>query len=97
MSFGVRPWGDILGFYLEGRGTALVAGPRRSELFTYLGVRGKFFDYFEPAMWLSLPIGSINRVSSVQFGLELRVSYDVEGVISTGTSKGRGTRLLEER
>lgn len=97
VSFGVRPWGDILGFYLEGRGTALVAGPRRSELFTYLGVRGKFFDYFEPAAWISLPIGSINRVSSLQFGLELRVSYDVEGVISTGTSRGRGTRLLEER
>lgn len=96
VSFGLRPWGDIVGFYVEGRGTALVAGPRRSELFTYLGARGKFFDYFEPAVWISLPIGSVNRVSSLQFGMELRVSYDFEGVISKGTGKTR-SGLLEER
>jgi len=97
LSFGVRPWGEIVGFYLEGRGTALVAGPRRSELFTYLGARGKFFDYFEPAMWISLPIGSVNRASSFQFGAELRVSYDIDGIISKGSSAKRSSDLLEER
>ncbi len=96
VSFGLRPWGDIVGFYVEGRGTAMVAGPRRSELFTYLGARGKFFDYFEPAVWVSLPIGSVNRVSSLQFGMELRVSYDIEGVISTGSGRTRSS-LLEDR
>ena len=84
---GVRPWGDIVGAYLEFRGATLLVGPRRSELFTYLGVRGRFFDLVEPAAWVSLPLGSSAGTNTIQFGGELRFEYDVDGVIVRGTGR----------
>jgi hypothetical protein len=96
LSAGVRPFEeDNIGFYLEARGASLFAGPRRNELFTYLGARGRFAQYFEPALWISLPFGSVGRVSSLQIGAELRVSYDVEDVISRGRPAKERDQFLE--
>lgn len=95
-SVGVRPLDDMLGVYLEARGTSLFAGPRRNELFTYLGVRGHFLEYLEPALWASLPVGSVSRASSFQFGAELRFTYDVEGVIVRGRGRAGETFLGDE-
>lgn len=91
LSAGVRPL-DYLGGFLEARGTALLAGPGRHEVFTYLGVRGYLADYIEPAVWVSLPIGSVFGVTGFQVGAELRFSYDLEGIIRYG--KGRGSDQL---
>lgn len=95
VSIGIRPFGDLIGAYAEGRGTSLLTGPRRAEFFSYLGVRAHLLDYLEPALWISLPLGSVGRVSSVQFGGELRFSYDVEGVIVRGKGRAAGPSLLE--
>lgn len=94
-SIGVRPFDELVGFYLEGRGATLFTGPIPREFFAYLGARGHFADYFEPALWVALPIGSVGSVGSLQVGAELRFSYDVEGVIVRG--RGRSDRFIEDR
>lgn len=96
LSVGALPWGDLVGFYAEARATSLLAGPRRTEFFTYLGVRGRLFDYFEPALWVVLPLGSVRNVNTYQIGAELRFSYDVYDVIDdTPSGGGRDTPLIE--
>lgn len=95
VSAGVLPLGDLLGVYLEGRATSLFSGPTRTEFFTYLGARGRFADSMEVAAWGSLPIGSVARVSSIQFGFELRVAYDVVDVVTIGRTGSREADLLE--
>lgn len=88
-SVGVLPLDELLGVYLEGRATTLFTGPTRTEFFTYLGARSRFLDFYEVAVWGSMPIGSVGRVSGVQFGAELRFAYDIDDVITLG---GRGAR-----
>ncbi len=79
-SVGVLPFGDWVGFFAEGRGTSLFIGGGRNEFFTYLGARGRVFDRFEPAVWIAVPVGSVQDVSPIQFGFELRFAYDIDGV-----------------
>lgn len=88
LSAGVRPL-DYLGAFIEARGTALLAGPGRHEVFTYLGIKGYLMDHIEPALWVSLPIGSVFDVTGFQVGGELRFTYDLEGIIRYG--KGRSS------
>jgi hypothetical protein len=90
-SVGVLPFGDLVGFFLEGRAASLFAGPRRTEFFTYLGARGHFADFVEPAAWIAIPIGDVHDVSSFQFGGGLRFSYDIQDaiVLSKGSSRDR--------
>jgi hypothetical protein len=86
-SLGIRPLGDLVGLYAEGRGLSLIAGPIRNEFFLYFGARAHFLDHIEPALWVSLPLGSVREVSPVQLGLEVRLTYDVEAVIEHGRSR----------
>ncbi|MBI2376714.1 MAG: hypothetical protein HYV07_22140 [Deltaproteobacteria bacterium] len=83
---GVRPFGDWLGLYGEFRGVSFLAGPQRSEIFTYLGARVRT-AMLEPGLWVSLPLGSISSASSLQLGLELRVAYDVDAVVVRGVGQ----------
>ncbi len=83
-SVGAAPWGDIVAFYLEAKALSLLGGPMRTEFFGYVGARGKFLDYLEPAIWAGLPVGSVNNVTGPQFGIELRFSYDIQAVIDLG-------------
>lgn len=76
-SFGVLPWGELVGFFAEFRATSLLAGPGRTELFAYAGARGRLAGIFEPGIWVGMPFGSVREVSGPQLGLELRVSYDM--------------------
>jgi hypothetical protein len=85
---------DILGIYAEARTSSLLLGPGRTELFTYLGARSHFLEYLEGALWVSLPIGSVNRVTGFQLGADLRFSYDINEVITVGRSGGRQERGL---
>ena len=43
------------------------------------------------SVWVSLPLGSVGSVSSVQFGGELRIAFDVDSV----ATKGEGRRADE--
>jgi hypothetical protein len=83
-SFGVRPVGDLLGIYAELRGTSLLT-KERTEIFGYVGARAHLAEFFEPAVWIGLPFGSVGSVSTLQIGGELRFAYDVEAVIERGT------------
>ena len=93
-SVGALPFGDWLGFYVEGRGTSLLLGGGRNEFFTYIGARGRFIDRLEPAIWVGLPLGSVREVSPVQVGIELRFSYDVDDVLAPRRQR-RQQDLLE--
>jgi hypothetical protein len=95
-SFGVRPLGDLVGAYAEVRGTSEVSGGSRGEIFGYLGAR-MHVGNFEPAIWLALPFGSVSTVSPFQIGGELRVSFDVEGVIVKGREREGDTSDLFNR
>jgi hypothetical protein len=95
-SVGVLPLEELLGVYLEGRATTLFTGPTRTEFFTYLGVRSRFLDYLEAAVWGSLPIGSVGRVSGVQLGAELRFAYDIDDVITLGGNRRGQDDILRE-
>ncbi|MCB9653072.1 MAG: hypothetical protein H6729_02925 [Deltaproteobacteria bacterium] len=93
LSVGVLPFGDIVGAYAEARATTLVVGPRRTELFTYLGVRGRIAEIFEPALFIGVPFGSVGDVSGVQIGLELRGTYDASALFESSKkdlAKDRG-------
>lgn len=92
LSVGVRPI-EYAGAFLEARGTGLLAGPGRHEVFTYFGVKGYLFDHIEPAIWVSLPLGSVGDVTGFQLGAELRFTYDIDGVIRYG--KGRQSDRLQ--
>lgn len=94
-SFGVLPFGEIIGAYIEARATSLFAGPRRTELTSYAGARGRFLSWMETALWIALPLGSISEVSGLQVGGELRFSYDVEDT-GSGTRPTRQDPLLFE-
>ncbi len=94
-SIGARPFGDIVGFYFETRTTSLMAGPTRTEVFTYLGARGKFLDILEPALWLSLPFGSVSNVTGLQAGIDLRVTYDLNDVLDSGKTQRGDINLFE--
>lgn len=89
-SVGALPFGDIVGFFAEARAVSLFAGPGRTEFFTYLGARGRLLDMFEPALWITLPLGSVRNANTFQIGAELRFSYDVYDVVDPG---GRTDRL----
>ena len=78
---GALPFGDWVGFFVEGRGTSLLLGGGRNEFFVYAGARGRFLDWLEPALWVGVPLGSIQQVSPVQVGLEIRFSYDIDDII----------------
>ena len=78
---GALPFGDLVGFFVEGRGTSLLLGGGRNEFFTYLGARGRFLDMIEPAIWIGIPVGSIQDASPVQFGVELRFAYDLDAIL----------------
>ncbi len=84
-SLGALPFGDIVGAYVEARAASLLYGPRRTEFFMYFGVRAKLLEYFEPGVWVGLPLGSVANVSGVQFGGELRFSYDLADILDSGT------------
>jgi hypothetical protein len=60
-----------------------------------LGVRSRFMEHTEAALWASIPIGSVNRVSGFQFGADLRFSYDLDDVITLGSGASGQDRLLE--
>lgn len=90
-SVGLQPIGDIVTPYLEARAVSLVGGPSRTEMVSYLGVRSRFFEILEPALWVGLPIGSAANVSSLQFGGELRISYDLRDIVKFGGSRRDGT------
>lgn len=75
-SVGIQPF-DSFRAYAEARGTSLFTGPGRTEVFGYLGARGRFFDLLEPALWVSLPFGSVANVSGLQLGADLSIAYDV--------------------
>lgn len=95
-SVGVLPLeNNLLGIFAEARTSSLLLGPGRTELFTYLGARSRFLEYLEGALWASLPIGSVNRVSGFQFGADLRFSYDIDEVITVGGARGQERGLLE--
>ena len=91
---GGLPFGDLVGFFIEGRGTSLLIGSGRNEFFAYAGARGRFLDMIEPALWVAVPLGSIREASPVQFGLELRFSYDVDDVLEPRRSR-RDDDILE--
>jgi hypothetical protein len=86
---------DLLGVYVEGRATSLLAGPRRTEFFMYFGIKSRILEYLEPGIWIGLPLGSVSDVSGVQIGAELRFSYDLEAVIDTGTFTREGDPLVQ--
>lgn len=94
-SVGALPFGDIIGAYVEGRATSLLAGPRRTEFFMYFGVRARLLEYLEPGLWVGLPLGSIADVSGVQFGAELRFSYDLAEILDSGTFTRQDQPLIE--
>ncbi len=87
---GVHPFGPVIGAYAELRGTSVLVGPGRTELFAYLGARAEI-AWLEPALWVALPIGSVGAVGSLQFGAELRIAYDLDTVIV----RGAGRRSLQ--
>lgn len=94
-SVGALPFGDIVGAYVEGRATSLLAGPRRTEFFMYFGVRGRLMEYIEPGLWVGVPLGSVADVSGVQIGAELRFSYDLADILDTGTFTRQDGPLVE--
>lgn len=94
-SFGILPWEDLVGFFAEARAISLFAGPQRTEFFAYLGARGKFMDYVEPALWLGYPLGSISNVSGLQVGAELRFSYDLQDIVEDDVRVIRDDVILE--
>ena len=93
-SVGALPFGDYVAFFVEGRGSSLLLGGGRNEFFTYLGARGQLLDMIEPAVWIGLPLGSIREASPIQFGLELRFSYDVVDVVEP-RRRSRSQDILE--
>lgn len=62
--------------WVEGRATSLLTGFSRTELVAYAGARTRLWDWFEPAVFVGLPVGSIADTSSVQLGAEVRVAWD---------------------
>jgi hypothetical protein len=70
-----RDWVAAFG---ELRAVSLLQGGGRTNALTYLGARGRLFEWFEPAVFVGIPVGSIADSSSVQLGVELRFSYDRE-------------------
>ena len=94
-SFGVLPFGDLVGFFAEARAVSLFAGPRRTEFFAYLGARARLLDYLEPALWVGYPLGSVSNVSGLQVGLELRFSYDLEAIVEDSTTVERDDSIFE--
>lgn len=94
-SVGALPFGDLVGFFAEARAVSLLAGPGRTEFFTYLGVRGHVWEYFEPAIWLNVPLGSVRNANTFQVGGELRFSYDVFDIVDSGGSDRLDTPLLD--
>jgi hypothetical protein len=94
-SVGVVPFDGMIGAFLEARATSLLTGPRRTELFSYLGVRGHLADIVEPSLWLCLPIGSVTDVTGLQIGIGLHVMYDVADAISLGKASPSDRPLLE--
>ncbi|MBI4821111.1 MAG: hypothetical protein HY791_32930 [Deltaproteobacteria bacterium] len=82
----VRPFGEWIGAYAEARGTSFLAGPQRTEIFTYLGARART-GALEPALWVSLPLGSISTASTLQFGAEVRFAFDLQAVIVRGSGR----------
>ena len=94
LSVGALPFGDLVGFYAEARATSLLAGPGRTELFTYLGARARLLDHLEPALWVAFPLGSVRNANTFQLGAELRFSYDLYDVVDAGGA-GRRDSLFE--
>lgn len=94
-SVGVLPFDQVAGFFVEARATTTVVGAVRTELFTYLGARGRFADLIEPAIWVALPIGSVAVSTGLQLGVELRLAYDVPDVVGNTEIK-KETSILDE-
>ena len=94
VSVGVRPFGDVLGAYAELRSSSLLVGPGRRQGLAYLGARGRFLGWLEPAAWIALPLNAGSGADSLQFGGELRFAYDVESVIVRGKERAEGEELL---
>jgi hypothetical protein len=63
--------------WVEGRATSLLSGFSRTELVAYAGARARLWGWFEPAVFVGLPVGSIADTSSVQLGAEVRVAWDL--------------------
>lgn len=84
LSLGVQPFGPAASLFVETRAVSLVAGPQRTELYGYAGVRSRLLDFIEPAVWVGVPAGSIAEVTGVQFGAELRFSYDIRSIVEVG-------------
>lgn len=89
LSLGALPFGDLVGFYAEARATSLLAGPGRTEFFTYFGARARLFEHLEPAVWVAVPLGSVRNASPYQIGAELRFSYDLYDVVNPKGEQGR--------
>lgn len=81
---GLRPFGEIATVFAETRGVSFLAGPARTELQVYGGLRSRLFDLIEPAVWVGYPVGSAADVTGLQFGAELRFSYDVRAIVELG-------------
>jgi hypothetical protein len=94
-SLGVLPFGEIVGAYVEARAASLLYGPQRTEFFMYFGVRAKLLSYFEPGVWVGVPLGSVLDVSGPQFGGELRFSYDLADILDPGTSTREDRSLIK--
>ena len=84
--------GDALGLVFEGRGVSLVP-LRRTEVFLYGGLRARLFEVVHPAVWVGHPVGPAGEVTGVQAGAELRISFDLPGVVRL-SSLGEGRPLL---
>jgi hypothetical protein len=94
-SVGVLPFGDIAGFFGEGRATSILSGGGRTEGLLVLGARSRIFDRFEPALWAGFPLGSTADTNSVQFNLEIRVHFDVPARLSEPKNDGPNLGLPE--
>ena len=78
---GYRPFGPIIGAYIEAQGAMLIIGPRRNEVTTYAGIRSQLFDVFEFAAWGAATVAPNARPTNLSVGGELRFVYDVDSVI----------------
>jgi hypothetical protein len=83
---GYRPFGELLGVYLESQGATLLLGPRRNEVTTYGGVRSQAFDFIELAAWAAVTVAPDARPTNLSVGGELRFVYDVDSLIIFGSS-----------
>ena len=85
---------DLTPIELLTRATSLLAGPGRTEFFTYFGARARFFEHLEPALWIAFPLGSVRNANTFQIGAEIRFSYDLYDVLNPSGGDRRDAPLL---